>query len=192
MNAVTYLFIAVSATFLLLTALVIFTKDYKPWIYKFFSVFFWIIIVVISIPALQKSGLKSGELKITNYTSQKGNLFFFKEKGCKAMVWYDLPVSNNEERFLKAENPAEGYGFILFVTSRDSLFSVPVPEPGSAELDIWEKELKPAENCYRMPVEAWQERQKEFSLTTGLSLLAILLLYWYRRRKKQIAKIINS
>lgn len=188
MNTVDAFFLAVSAVFILMLVLVFFTRTYKSWIYNFFNGFFWLLILLIALFALKKSGPEYGELKITNYTSEKGNLFFFKEKGCETAVWYDVPVSNNEERFVEVENPPEGYGYILFVTSRDSLFSVPVPEPESKELDIWKKETEPAPDCYRKTVEEYQAGQKKFSLITGLALLAILILFWYRRKRKPATK----
>ena len=185
MNVVDFLFVAVSAVFLIMVGLVVFNRTYKPWIYNFFSGFFGILLIMLVLFALLKRGQGTTELKITNYTSKKGNLFFFKEKGCSATVWYDMPVSNNEERYLEVENPEDGYGHIVFITSADRLYSVPLPEPQSTELDIWEKDLEPANECFIQAVEAYQARQQKFSLTTGLALLALLVLYWYRRKRKK-------
>lgn len=184
MNAVDFLFLAVIAIFLVMVGLVLLKRTYTPWIYRLFSGFFGILLIVLILFALLKRGQGTTDLKITNYTSKKGNLFFFKEKGCTAPVWFDMPVSNNEERYLEVENPENGYGQIVFITSADLLYSVPPPEPQSTGLDIWEKDLEAADECYIKGVEAYQARQQKFSISTGLALLALLVLYWYRRKRK--------
>lgn len=190
--AVDLLFLAVSAIFLLMVALLIFKRGYHGWIYSIFSAFFSLLLVLILLFAWLKPGSKSIELKITNYSSEKGNLYFYTAEGCDALVRYDFPVSNNEERFLEINELENQVRQIIFVTANDDLYSVPVPGGGSTELNIWKKELEPADDCFISQIENYQLRQKKFSVVIGLSLFSFLILFVYRWKRKPEATIPES
>lgn len=189
---VDFLFLAVSAIFLLMVALLIFKRGYHGWIYIGFSAFFTILLVLLLLFAWFEPGSNSIELKITNYSSEKGNLYFYTAPGCNVPVWYDFPVSNNEERYLEIEGLVNQVRQIIFVTANDNLYTVPVPAGGGAELNIWKKEMEPADDCFISQIENYQLRQKKFSVVIGLSLFSLLILFVYRWIRKQEATIPGS
>lgn len=178
------LFYSVSVIFLLMLAAMWGLKGYRSWIFGVFAGFYTLLLLLLILFSLITPYAHPVELKITNYSSRKGSLYFFTEEGCQAPVRYDFPVNANEERQLEVESPEKSFSQIIFIGVDERLFSVPVPEAGSNKLDIWEKELKEGNSCYREQVQEYQWGQVRFSLIIGLSLFGLLLLFWYRWKKK--------
>ena len=183
---VDFLFYSVSAAFLLMVTTMLLLKGYRPWIYGAFSAFFTLLLVLLVLFSLFTPFSEPVELKVTNYSSRRGNLFFFSEAGCNAPVRFDFPVSANEESSLEVEAPGGSFSQILFVTANDSLFYIPVPETEAEKLDIWEKELKKADSCFLKQIEAYQWGQRKYSIIVGLSMFGLLLLFWYRWKRKTV------
>ena len=177
------LFYSVCCIFLLMLVLVFFLKGYRSWIFGGFSLFYSLLLILIILFSVITPYSRPVKLKITNYSSRSGNLFLFTEAGCQAPVRFDFPVSANEGKEFELESPDGSFGQIIFAGINDSLYSVPVPEPGSKQLDIWEKELKIAGNCYREQIDRYQWGQFRFSISIGLCLFGLLLLCWYRWKR---------
>ena len=141
--------IIVSSLFLLLVVLIVFTKGYQYWIYRLFSLVFTGFLFVIAIFAVDTSFFSTPvKIKTTNYSKRKGQLYFFEGNGCADSIKYGYTVNSNEESWVEVDEKAKNLETVILLDQNDSIFQVPTPDYGSRKLDIWEKELQRAENCY--------------------------------------------
>ena len=181
--------IIVSSLFLLLVVLIVFTKGYQSWIYRLFSLIFTGFSFVIAIFAVDTSFFSAPvKIKTTNYSKRKGQLYFFEGKGCAASIKYGYTVNANEESWIEVDEKAKNLDTVVLLDQNDSIFQVPTPDYGSRKLDIWEKELQRAESCYWEKIKAFRMEQAYYSISIGLLLFGLLLLFGYRKKLKGDSK----
>lgn len=180
-----YLLVLVFILLLILLVSIIFTRRYRAWIYRIFSAVFALVLIFISFLAIGISHDSDPfEIETINYSSKKGYLYFFEGKGCSAAVRYGYPVNANEESWLEVGGDVEDMGTVILLAENDSIYQVPSPDYEEARLEIWEKELKKADECYRAEIRSFRKEQIYFSIAIGLLLFGLLFLFAYRRKFK--------
>jgi hypothetical protein len=185
-----YLLLFAGAFYLLGAASLFLSAGLRKWIWTSGSILF--LSILSGVALLSELSLFSNpvEVKITNYSSNSGILYFLKESNEGRRILYDLSVNRNEESCIEVESEGGGYDKVLFV-SKEEIYQVPVQEQEYRQLEIWEKELKPVDASYRVVLENWQQGQQIYSLAVGLMLFWFLLhlfyLAWQKKRRERMA-----
>ncbi len=180
-----YLLVFVFVLIIILMVSLIFTRGYRAWIYRLFSVVFAVFLLFIGFLAIGTSfSADPVEIKTTNYSSQKGYLYFFDSHGCTANIRYGYPVNANEESWLEVDEKNEQPGEIILLADDGMIYKIPSPDYDKMKLDIWEKELTPGDECFRAQINAYRREQIFFSIAIGLLLFGLLFLFGYRRKFK--------
>lgn len=184
--AASFFLIFVAALFVLLLLLIFLVKGYRSWIYITFNVIFALLILTICFFAVKTSRQTHPfSIKTTNYSKKKGELFFFAGKGCNAVIRYGYPVSNNEASRMELDTAANSLGTVIFLTGDDQIYKVPNPDFQEGKLDIWDKELIEADQCFREQIKEHRNAQYFYSFAIGLLLFGLLLLFIYRKKRKE-------
>lgn len=183
-----YLLLFAGAFYLLGAVSLFLSAGLRKWIWASGSILF--LFTLSGLALLSEISLFSDpvEIKITNYSSKSGMLYFLKESNEGRRILYDLSVNRNEESSIEIEGEGGGYDEVLF-NSKEEIYEVPVHE--YRQLEVWEKELKPADTSYRAVLENRQQGQQVYSLAVGLMLFWFLLhlfyLAWQKKRRQRMA-----
>lgn len=178
-----YLFIAVSGLYLLLGLALFAFKQHRSGILIGFSLICWLALLPIGILSQFSFFSNPVEVEITNYSSRKGHLYFFRAADCDSRILYDLAVNANEESSLQVEGENGSFDKVIFSTANGQLFEFPFDEREYRKLDIWEKELQPADGCYSGPVQAYRRRQFRYAIAIGLLILGASFMIGARIRR---------
>lgn len=178
------LFYGLLFLYLLLLFLVLLIPKRRSGILDAFSLLFAFLLLLLVLTSQLPLFSDPIDLKVTNYSSRKGELFFFQQEDCSAPVWLGYPVNANEESLLEIELSEAKK--LIFKTDKGLLFEVPLPDKESHELEVWEKELQAASACYHERIEEYRWEQQRFSMAIGLLLFGLLFLFIYRFKRKRI------
>lgn len=179
-----YLLLLAGAFYLLGALSLFFNPLLRKWIWASGSILFAIILSGIALLTQLSLFSNPTVVKITNYSSRSGTLYFMQTAGLPEQIRYELAVNANEESRLKVEGEEGAYDAVLFL-SKGELREVPFQDQAKGRLDIWEKELKPAGRNYLPLLQDWQERQQLYSLAIGAMLFWFLLYLAYLRFRKK-------
>lgn len=171
----------ITGAFYLLGAISLFLSPLlRKWIWALGSIVFAILLSGIAL--LTQFSLFSNpvEVKIVNYSSRSGSLYFLQTVGEEERIRYEKAVNANEESSMKVEKEGWPSDAVLFL-SKNEIRKVPVQEQADGKLDIWEKELQPAEKSYRPLLQDWQDRQQRYSIAIGGMFFWFLLHFIYLR-----------
>lgn len=187
-----YLLLIAGAFYLLGAGSLFLSPRLRKWIWASGSILFAIILSGIVLLTQLSLFSKPSVVKINNYSSRIGTLYFMQTGGSAEQVRYELAVNANEGSSLKVEGEEGDYDAVLFL-SKGELREVPIQDQAKGQLDVWEKELKPAGRDNLPLLEDWQERQQLYSLAIGAMLFWFLLYLAYLRfRKKRSHRTIPS
>lgn len=178
-----YLFIAVLGLYLLLGLAMLVFKRKRSGILIAFSLICWLTLLPIGI--LSQFSLFSDpvEIEVINYSSRKGHLYFLRSADCESPILFDFAVNANEESSLEVEGENGSFNKVIFSTANGQLFEFPFEEKEYPKLDIWEKELQPADSCYSRPVQAYRMRQLQYAIAIGLLILGTTFMVGARMRR---------
>ena len=182
-----YLLVIVIVIILILIGSLVLSKGYQSWLYRLFSGLFAAFLLFICFLAVKISygpGSDTLEVKTTNYSKKKGYIYIFEGQGCAASVKYGYPVNANEESWLEVGGKLGDLKTLVLLTEADSIYQLPAPDYDNATLDIWEKELEVADECFREQIKLFRREQIYFSIAIGLLLFGLLFLFAYRRKYK--------
>lgn len=189
-----FFLIFVVALFVTLLVLLFLLRAYRSWIYNTFNVVFGLLLLFISFLAVETSYQSDPFIiKTTNYSKKKGYLYFFEGKGCAATIRYGYQVNANEESRMELKEDAESLSTVILLTENDRIYKVPAPDIEQRKLDIWEKELEEADECFREQIELFRRAQTYYSISIGLLLFGLLVLFVYKRKyKPNVRGVITS
>ncbi|WP_017731512.1 DUF423 domain-containing protein [Nafulsella turpanensis] len=122
------------------------------------------------------------EVSAINYTGKKGILYFFSGSDCSAQVVYSLEIGNNEEKILEVEGERGSFARVVFATNKQGNYTFPFEQESYQKLEIWEKELQAADPCLLTKIEAYHWQQTKYTLSIGLMLLGVLLVFLFLYR----------
>lgn len=177
------LFYGVLFLYLVLVLLLLFLPKHGSGVLNAFSLLFAFLLLLLALSSQLPLYSDPVELKVINYSSRKGELFFFQQENCSAPVWLGFPVNANEESRLEMEGLE--IEKLIFRTEKGLLFEVPPPEKRSKELEVWEKHLQSAAACYHELIEDYRWEQAKFSTAIGLLLFGLLFMFIYRYKIKR-------
>lgn len=181
-----YFFIATLVLYLMLVLLLVFLKQYRLQLLTTFSLVCWIGLIALGAFSLLVPYEQPQKLKLINYSSRRGHLYFFQTQDCQTDILYDIGVNANEESSFVVEGQKGRFGKILFLGENGQLFEFPAEEDAEGRIAVWEKELLPAHSCYRDAIEAYRRKQLYFAVATGLLISGTLLMFAGRSGYKKI------
>ena len=177
-----YLLWTVVAVYLLLVVFLFLNHPIRRKLFAGVGLFFALLLSAIAIFSQVSFYSNPVEVSITNYSSQKGILYFFSGSGCSAKVLYSLEVNNNEKSSLEVEGEGVSFETILFATQKSDTYALPFQREQYQKLEIWENELKPADACLLAEIEEYQWAQTLYTISIGLLLLGVLLVFLFLYR----------
>lgn len=180
-----YLLLFAGAFYLLGVASLFLKPRFRRWMWACGSIVFTLVLSGLALLPEVSMFSDSVKVKITNYSSRSGTLYFLKKSDGGEKIFYDLAVNRNEASSFEVEGEVQGFDAV-WLLSKGDFFQVPVPEQRFQELEVWEKELKPVNYSVDEVLEKWQQRQQLYSLAVGLMLFWFVLhLFILRRQKEQ-------
>lgn len=177
-----YLLWTVVAVYLLLIVFLFLAHPIRRKLFGGAGLFFALLLSAIAVFSQISFYSNPVEVRITNYSSKKGTLYFFNGSSCSAKVDYSLEVNNNEKSSLEVEGEGGGFETVVFVTQDGDAYSFPFRQDQYWELEIWEKELQPVNSCLPAQIEEYQWEQTVYTLSIGLMLLGVLLIFLFLYR----------
>lgn len=180
-----YLLISLLALFLLLVLLLFFFRAYRNRILVAFSLICWLGLLALGAFTLMKPHQNPVVLEIINYSPRKGHLYFFQEEACNATLLFDFAVNANEESSLEIAGEQKDFGRVIFLAEDGQLLKFPHEEDDEGRIAIWEKELAPADSCFRAPIGSYSFLQLQYAVSTGLLIIGSMFMFGAAFRKKK-------
>lgn len=177
-----YLLWTVVAVYLLLFLFLFLKHPLRRKLFAGAGLFFALLLSAVAVFSQISLFSNPVEVAITNYSSKKGILYFFKGSDCSARILYSLEVNNNEKSSMEVEGEGGGFDRVVFVTQQGENFTFSFQSEQYYELEIWEKELMPAQPCLPAVIEAYRWDQTLYTLSIGLMLLGVLLVFLFLYR----------
>lgn len=178
-----YLFIAVLCQYLIVGLLIFIFKQHRSGILTGFGLLCWMVLLAIGYLSQYTVHSKPVKVEVTNYSTRKGNLYFFRSKDCDSHILYDFAVNANEESSLEIDGGQETFAKVIFRTENGEFFQILLADAAHRELLIWEKELEKADKCYQTPIKAYRRKQLQYAIAIGLLILGTFGMFGAAIRK---------